>query len=458
LDKVKVGFSLNDPELRAKGFNTATPEDNVVEYVALVNNPKEIEKKAHILLKHCRYREVREFFICDVITAAIAIRQAAKGFIIHEDSKNTTIKEIEAAEIKIERKKREDKAASYIKKGDECDFIEDAIKAFKMASEFYQELDNKKGISEAYSKLSDTYWDYKKDSKLATIEMLYKAIEFRKKTLAIFEELGNKSEIIEQNEIMASIYVDVSEIYKSLDEYDKAIEIMEKGLGFLLNECELTGDGFNIDVAITYSKLGSLYSKIHKFNDAIKMYEKSLQIHEDILAEQLMYNDKAVDTIAIVKKLIASNCQELGKLYPCLGKKDKAIEVYQKALKICEELADKKSVAIIYSCLGEVDSFGNCDNAIEMHQKSLQIHIELGDKEGMTNDYTALGAIYEQGNEALEMFQKSLQIHEDLHCREGIASDCYFLGNIFAERGEYNKAIEMRQKALQMNQALYDDR
>ena len=50
-DLIKVGFSLYDPDERARQLNsTGSPHPFYVEYESLVENPKEVEKKAHALL------------------------------------------------------------------------------------------------------------------------------------------------------------------------------------------------------------------------------------------------------------------------------------------------------------------------------------------------------------------------------------------------------------------------
>lgn len=84
---LKVGFSTKDPELRAEELHTTgVPHRFVVEYDALVNEPFEVEQKAHALLKG--YHENKEWFRCDIATAIIAIRQAANGSIILESNKD----------------------------------------------------------------------------------------------------------------------------------------------------------------------------------------------------------------------------------------------------------------------------------------------------------------------------------------------------------------------------------
>ena len=83
---VKVGFSTKDPELRATELNnTGNPYPYAVEYDVLVNEPRNIEKTAHSLLKD--YHENKEWFNCSIETAIIAIRKAADKEILLENSR-----------------------------------------------------------------------------------------------------------------------------------------------------------------------------------------------------------------------------------------------------------------------------------------------------------------------------------------------------------------------------------
>ncbi|MSP27118.1 MAG: GIY-YIG nuclease family protein [Methylococcales bacterium] len=58
---LKVGFSTKDPESRANELdNTGVPHRYVVEYNALVNEPRNVEQQAHVLFK--AYHENKEWF------------------------------------------------------------------------------------------------------------------------------------------------------------------------------------------------------------------------------------------------------------------------------------------------------------------------------------------------------------------------------------------------------------
>ncbi|GAB6140106.1 hypothetical protein JCM14076_08350 [Methylosoma difficile] len=81
---IKVGFSTKDPSARALELNnTGNPYPYKVEYDVLVNEPKNIERLSHNILKD--FHENKEWFNCPIETAILAIREAAMGHILLEN-------------------------------------------------------------------------------------------------------------------------------------------------------------------------------------------------------------------------------------------------------------------------------------------------------------------------------------------------------------------------------------
>jgi len=74
---VKVGYTLKDPNLRAKELDsTGMPHPYVVEYEALVEDPYETEQLVHSRLSHAL--EAKEWFRC-AVSVAVAELQAVVG-------------------------------------------------------------------------------------------------------------------------------------------------------------------------------------------------------------------------------------------------------------------------------------------------------------------------------------------------------------------------------------------
>ena len=107
---VKVGYSTNDPELRASALTTGAPHPYVVDYEAEVKAPKNVEKKVHRLLS--AHREGHEWFRCSPEFAVSVIRQVIGDSAIVERFKRVNraraealLREIKEAARNIEEKK-----------------------------------------------------------------------------------------------------------------------------------------------------------------------------------------------------------------------------------------------------------------------------------------------------------------------------------------------------------------
>ncbi len=112
-DLIKVGYSGQDPELRAKGLSgTHSPHPYIVEYEALVENPYKYEQLAHKKLTDFRENEDREWFKCDLEKGISAIRAVIGTELINEDIKHIDRQKLEEAIKQKERatKKREEES------------------------------------------------------------------------------------------------------------------------------------------------------------------------------------------------------------------------------------------------------------------------------------------------------------------------------------------------------------
>jgi hypothetical protein len=113
---VKVGYSMKDPELRAAELNhTGSPHPYVVDYEALVEEPREVEQKSHQLL--APKREGKEWFRCSAEEAIVAVRTIATGNIQIENFKQADRKKASALlEIKEREERQQREMAELVNK------------------------------------------------------------------------------------------------------------------------------------------------------------------------------------------------------------------------------------------------------------------------------------------------------------------------------------------------------
>jgi len=233
----------------------------------------------------------------------------------------------------------------------------------------------------------------------------------------------------------------------------------------LLNEAAHSLYRVNIDSALKYTKEASQlanslnYAKgkaeslrltgvyfYYKsdYTKAIEYYQKSLKINKEI------GNKKEV-----------SRCfNDIGIMNRKLGNPDEAIVYLKKSLKICNETGDKKAASMRLNNIGIIyRKHGNYPKAIEYYQKSMKIREELDDKKGISKCLIDLGLIYKnQGNfpQAMEYYQKSLKINEEIGDKQGISYAFNNIGIIHHIQNNYLLSLEYYQKSMKIKEELGD--
>jgi len=170
---------------------------------------------------------------------------------------------------------------------------------------------------------------------------------------------------------------------------------------------------------------------------ALEQYNKALKIYETL-------SDKIG---------IAAILNNTGLIYKNQGDLKKSLECYQKSLKIQEEVGDKIGLAKALNNLGYIyNKLNQIPKAISYYERSLSIRQEINDKEGLAVSYNNLGSIYSREGDmskTIEYFKKGLIIFEEIKNKEGMV---YTLSNIAAAQLKQNKLKESEQSALQAMQ------
>ena len=169
---------------------------------------------------------------------------------------------------------------------------------------------------------------------------------------------------------------------------------------------------------------------------ALEYYQRSLKISEEI-------GDKPGS---------ASTISNIGIIYKNQGNYSKALDYYQRSLKIQEEIGDTRGSAATIGNIGNIyQALGDYPIALDYFQRSLKIVEEIGDKQVSANTIGNIGIIYENKGDypkALEYFQRSLKIYEEMGNKEGSARTIGNIGLIYKNQGDYTKALEYFQRSL----------
>ena len=189
-------------------------------------------------------------------------------------------------------------------------------------------------------------------------------------------------------------------------------------------------------------ELGVISYYSGELEKALEYYEKALKLEEELE----------------IKEGIAANLGNIGIVYSTRGELDKALEYYRKVLKLYEELGGKEGIAIALGNIGNIYQIkGELDKALEYYEKALKLHEDLGRKREMGANLGNIGVVYGIKGEldkALEYHEKALKLHEELGGKEGMAIALGNIGIVYKTRGELEKALEYYEKALKLDEEL----
>ena len=257
------------------------------------------------------------------------------------------------------------------------------------------------------------------------------AIEYHEKLLKIAKEIGDRAG-------EGAGYGSLGSAYKSLGDYQKAIEYHEKCLKIAKEIGDRGGEGAG------YGNLGSAYKSLGDYEKAIEYHEKALKIAKEI-------SDRAGE---------GAGYGNLGNAYRSLGDYQKAIEYHEKLLKIAKEIGDRTREGGTYGNLGNAyQSLGDYQKAIEYYEKLLKIAKEIGDRAGEGAGYGNLGNAYQSLGDyqkAMEYHEKCLKIAKRIGDRAGEGAGYGNLGNAYQSLGDYQKAIEYYDKLLKIGKEIGD--
>jgi CHAT domain-containing protein/tetratricopeptide (TPR) repeat protein len=293
-----------------------------------------------------------------------------------------------------------------------------------------------------------------------------------------------------ENDKIAKLYHNIAVIYRNLSNYAQAINYELKALHYFRNaqgnknselmtilvglgnlqltaakiqealvtfaEAEklfkTTAPENHPNFAIIYAGMGAANYASNRFDLALENYFKALKIN-------LLHNRS---------RNIASNYNNLGKVYEKIGNYDVALDYLKKSYAIDSKLLGEKHplIASYYSNVGGIYHLqANYDLGLEHLHKAITISINaLGEKSKSVADiYNKLGLIYldkEDYDNASTYFTKALEINEVLmgkkHPDNGIMVNN--LGITYEKKQDFIKSLEYYQKALHIQLLFYNQR
>ena len=142
---------------------------------------------------------------------------------------------------------------------------------------------------------------------------------------------------------------------------------------------------------------------------------------------------------------------KLGNRYSMRSETHRAIDRYERALRLTEEMGYRYGEAGLLNNLGNLHiDIGNIDKAISLYENSLFIFRDINDKSGEALPLTGLGSCYYYLGDlrrSLEYYKDSLDLRKEAENRSESLS-LHLTGNCYASLGDLNQALSYLKEAL----------
>ena len=276
-----------------------------------------------------------------------------------------------------------------------------------------------------------------------------KAIEYYEQALQVRKALYGDSPHAEVGNTLNNLGVS----WDNLGEHKKAIEYYEQALQV---RKALYGDRPHAGVGNSLYNLGVSWSKLGEHKKAIEYYEQALQVRK------ALYGDSP-------HAEVGDTLHNLGANWSNLGEHKKAIEYHEQALQVRKALYGDSPHADVGNSLHNLGwtlgFLGEYKKAIALLNEALQIHRDTKGENhyNYVNTLDSLAEVYNQSKDyaqALSVTEKALQIWEKVEKKENRLTHLLLhrLGRAYFGLGDFEKAWEYQQRALDLAEKFYPDK
>lgn len=155
------------------------------------------------------------------------------------------------------------------------------------------------------------------------------------------------------------------------------------------------------------------------------------------------------------KKWEAKSYNAMGAALQLRSAYSKAIECYQKGLKIYESLGDKKNLAGSLGNIGSIYiNLNRFEEALDYQKQCLKLVQEMGNLDGVASSLNNICVIYtniKDYDKALLYGEQALEMYKHLGDFNGMANVYVNLGNVYGDLDNLPKAIDYIKRALKIS-------
>ncbi len=190
--------------------------------------------------------------------------------------------------------------------------------------------------------------------------------------------------------------------------------------------------------------IGIVHDALGNYPRALERYERALKLSQDAGDR-----DGVADTLA-----------NIGVLQEMLGNYEEALRYEERALREMEDMRDVDCAATTLGNLGNVHrSLGNYAKALECQERALKMKEDLGDRQGVADTLGNIGNVQSSLGrfaKALEYYERALKLEEDLGDRPDAARALGSIGRVNQSIGSYAKAFRYYERTLRIMEELGD--
>ena len=219
--------------------------------------------------------------------------------------------------------------------------FQEALNIFQKALEVSQRSNLRLLIAESFQQLGGVHIylnDYQKSS------------IFSNKSLEIFLELDKKKEI-------AKCLHNLAIIYHNKNEYNRAIDYFSQSIGIQKEICTQRREE-----AMSLTSLATCYSSSGQYEKAIALYNQALPIHRE-------FKNRQFESVSL---------QGLGDSYTAIGDPQKSLEFHKKALEMARAVGERRTEAwCLFKIAAALAKLDRAFEAIQTYQKAQKIFEEI---------------------------------------------------------------------------------
>lgn len=225
---------------------------------------------------------------------------------------------------------------------------------------------------------------------------------------------------------------------KSLEEYLKALSILEK-----LQE-KTNDDKMQIAVADNHHNIAKVYWRQRYYNKALESFNKALEIYKSIN----------------YKRGIAGCYNNMAGVFDSQGDYEKTLFYLKEFLKMAEESGSKERIATGINNIGlTYNRKGDYAEALNHLMKALKIREEINDIKGLAYSYTDIGNVYldiKNPLKSLYFLNRGLEFANKANVPERIKESYESLAQAYADLKDYGKAYQYQNKLLVLKDSLFN--